>query len=86
MNIHRRDLLKGAASVAMVASLPGRAGAQAVFAPKAGQWRTFEIVTRLDIARKGGAAQAWIPVPSVNEAAWFTSGETGFETNAKSAS
>ena len=85
MNIHRRDLLKGAASAAMVASLPGRAGAQAVFAPKAAQWRTFEILTRLEIPRKGGAAQAWIPVPSVNEVAWFTSGETGFETNAKSA-
>jgi len=85
MNIDRRDSLKGAAAAAIVAGLPSRASAQAVFAPKPGQWRSFEIVTKVEIARKGGAAQAWIPVPSVNEAAWFMSGETGFETNAKSA-
>jgi transglutaminase-like putative cysteine protease len=85
MQIDRRDLLKGAAAGAIATALPGRAGAQPVFAPKPGQWRSFEIVTRVEIARKSGAVQAWIPVPSVNEASWFASGETGFETNANAA-
>src|SRR5512132_1449938 len=85
MDIHRRDLLKGTAVAAIAAALPARAGAEAVFAPKPGQWRSFEVVTKAEIARKGGVAQAWVPVPSVNEAAWFVSGETGVEGNVKSA-
>jgi transglutaminase-like putative cysteine protease len=85
MDIHRRDLLKGTAAAALATALPGRASAEAVFAPKPGQWRSFEVVTKVEIARKGGAVQAWIPVPSINEAAWFVSGETGVEGNAKSA-
>ena len=83
MNIDRRDLLKGTAVAGIAVALPGRAGAEAVFAPKPGQWRSFETVTKVEIARKGGAAQAWIPTPSVNEAAWFVSGETSVEGNAK---
>src|ERR1700682_2292738 len=76
MTIHRRDFLVSGAALAATATLPRAAFAQAAFAqaafaPKPGSWRTFEIVTRLEVANQNGPAQAWIPVPSVNEADWF---------------
>jgi transglutaminase-like putative cysteine protease len=45
--------------------------AQAAFAPKPGGWRTFDIVTRLEIDTAGSSVQAWIPVPSMNEPDWL---------------
>lgn len=79
MTIHRRHLLALGAG-AGGALLAGRAFAQtsapAIFAPKPGAWRSYEVVTRVELPV--GDAQAWLPVPSVNEAQWFRSGETTF--------
>jgi transglutaminase-like putative cysteine protease len=36
------------------------------FAPRPGNWRRFEVLTRVEVANPGGATQAWVPVPSVN--------------------
>lgn len=85
MTFDRRTLLKGAAATSLTAALPGMALAQGAFAPKPGAWRNFQIVTRLEIAKTAGAAQAWVPVPSVNEADWFRSGDSTWTTNAASA-
>jgi transglutaminase-like putative cysteine protease len=93
MKLDRRDLLKGGAALSLNAALPGLAmaqgnahgSAQGTFAPKPGKWRDYQIVTRLELARAQGPAQAWIPVPSVNEAAWFRSGDSTWTTNAKTA-
>jgi hypothetical protein len=42
-----------------------------VFDPQPGPWRSFAITTRLDIARPAaGPAQAWVPLPSIEEADW----------------
>lgn len=38
------------------------------FAPKAGQWRTFDVTTRVDILKKTGTTRVWLPVPSLNTA------------------
>lgn len=86
MILHRRDLLKAGAAFSAAATLPDLAFAQgAVFAPKPGAWRQFEIVTRLEIAKPEGKVQAWIPVPSVNVADWFKSADSKWTTNGNAA-
>jgi transglutaminase-like putative cysteine protease len=83
MTIHRRDFLVSGAALAAATALPRAAWAQATFAPKPGAWRTFEIVTRLEVANQNGPAQAWIPVPSVNEADWFKTLDNKWTSNGR---
>ena len=85
--VSRRDMLIGGAVLGAAGALPRFAGAQVQggFAPKPGSWRHFEIVTRIEMEKPQGPAQAWVPVPSVNEAAWFKSGESTWTTNAGAA-
>ena len=66
MKVDRRDMLKGSAALSFAAMLPS-APARAAFVPAPGKWRDFEVVTRVEISQAEGPAQAWIPVPSVNE-------------------
>src|SRR5262245_37287097 len=69
MTLDRRDFLKSGAGFSFAAVLPSSALAQ-TFAPRPGAWRTFQIVTRLEIAKSEGKVQAWIPLPAVNESEW----------------
>jgi transglutaminase-like putative cysteine protease len=85
MRIDRRDLLKHGVAIAAAAALPRPVLAGDAFAPTPGAWRTFEVVTRIEIAEPRGGAQAWVPLPSVNEADWFRSGGSTWTTNAASA-
>jgi len=76
----RRSLLQGAASLgaltlapwstatAQIAS-PTTAPAARTFSPQPGDWRTFEVTTRVDIPKANGVTRVWLPVPSVN-ASW----------------
>ena len=36
------------------------------FAPMTGQWRTFDVTTRVDILKSTGKTKVWIPIPSLN--------------------
>jgi len=84
MSLTRRDVLKtGAAfsAAALLPSLPARAD----FAPTPGNWRNFELVTRLEIAKPGGPTQAWIPLPAFSEPDWFKPSGSTWTTNAKTA-
>lgn len=79
--IHRRHLFAFGAAAAASTLLLRNAYAQtmsapALFAPKPGAWRTYEIVTRVELP--SGDAQAWVPVPSVNETKWFRSSDSSF--------
>lgn len=85
MMIDRRNLLTTGAAVTALAAMPRLAQAAPVFAPKPGTWRQFEIITRLAIPRTDGKVQAWIPVPSVNEAGWFASATSSWTTNGAAA-
>jgi transglutaminase-like putative cysteine protease len=55
---------------AAATSLPGfvrEAWAQQKdFAPQPGNWRTFEITTRVEILKPAGVSRIWLPVPSIN--------------------
>jgi transglutaminase-like putative cysteine protease len=73
MSIDRRELLKAGFALPAVAALSSAARADVAFDPQPGAWRSFQIVTRLDIADTGDRRQAWIPVPAVNERDWFKS-------------
>ncbi len=81
MSLHRRDFIKAGAALSVISALPRGAQAQSTFDPKPAGWRNFQIVTRLEIAKPEGKLQAWIPVPSVNEADWFRSGESKWTSN-----
>src|SRR3970040_1335274 len=37
----------------------------------AAQWRTFEVVTRLEPAEPSGVTRAWVPVPLMSETNYF---------------
>jgi transglutaminase-like putative cysteine protease len=69
--MERRSFLKSGLALG-AASLAPRWTFAADLAPTpAAGWRTFEVVTRIEILKPAGATQVWIPVPGVDEPAWF---------------
>src|SRR5262245_38528915 len=70
MTLRRRDFLKTGAAFSVAATLPNGGALAQTFAPRPGPWRTFQIVTRLEIANPEGKVQVWIPLPAVNESEW----------------
>ena len=85
MTMNRRELLMAGAALAGAAALPRLATAGQRYIGQPGAWREYETVTRIDLANPGGRAQAWVPVPSVNEPDWFRSLGNEWQTNAASA-
>ena len=41
-------------------------GQQKPFAPQPGQWRTYEVTTRVEILKPAGVTKVWLPLPSIN--------------------
>jgi transglutaminase-like putative cysteine protease len=85
----RRSLLQGAASFGALYLAPwSTASAQTTsaastprtFKPTPGDWRTFEVTTRVDIAKANGVTRVWLPVPSVNSE-WQKSEASAFSSN-----
>ena len=64
----RRTFLIAAGVAPVVATMPRWAFAQ-TFDPQPGRWRTFELVTRVEIPKPASGTRAWVPVPVV-DAAW----------------
>ena len=72
MNLHRRSLIGRAAGLGLAASLPPAFAANAPaptpthrFAPQSGDWRSFDVTTRIELPATTGATRAWVPLPSV---------------------
>ena len=84
MSIDRRELLKAGLAVTAAAVLPNTARAEVDFAPQPGAWRSFQVLTRLEI-KADGKGQAWIPVPAVNEPDWFKSLGSTWTSNGRAA-
>lgn len=86
MKISRRSLLSAGAGAAAYAALP-RAMAQepAVFAPKPGDWRRYEVRTLIEIAAAPGGVQIWSPIPAFESAEWIKPGETTWALKSGSA-
>jgi transglutaminase-like putative cysteine protease len=72
MTIHRRDFLKSSLSLSVAATAAARPTADVVtFVPAPGQWRQFELTTRIEILKPQGAVRAWVPVPTVQASDWI---------------
>jgi hypothetical protein len=84
--MNRREVLKSGGALAAACALPGAALAQGTFAPTPGAWRSFQTVTRLQIAKPAGAVQAWVPLPAFDAPDWFRpAGSTWTTSSGKAA-
>jgi transglutaminase-like putative cysteine protease len=84
----RRSLLKGGATLGALIAAPALVRAQATssdrrFAPVPGDWRTFDITTRVELADPVGATRIWLPVPSINSD-WQQSLDSSYQSNGTS--
>jgi transglutaminase-like putative cysteine protease len=61
----RRAFLKASAAAATAASLPARSQAATT-----GDWRTYEVTTKVMILKPHGASRAWVPLPMLDDTAW----------------
>jgi transglutaminase-like putative cysteine protease len=81
----RRTFLQAATATPIVLAVPRLAIAQQLpFEPKPGPWKSYEIVTRVEVLKPAGRTQAWIPLPSVNSDYQKVEGDT-WTGNASSA-
>ena len=77
----RRIFLKSSAAAAVLSALPSRGA----FASNA-DWRTFEIVTRVEVKDPFGVARAWVPLPLADDTDWHKTlgnDRSGNATNAE---
>lgn len=68
--MHRRSFLKAGIAASALAVRGPLAHAAPLLQDEAG-WRTFEVVSRVEIQGASGPSQAWLPLPSVDAPAWI---------------
>jgi transglutaminase-like putative cysteine protease len=62
----RQAMQMGCAAIAIVA-LPRHVAAQERrFAPEVGAWRSFEVITTVNVPEASGTTRVWLPLPDVN--------------------
>jgi transglutaminase-like putative cysteine protease len=83
--MRRREFLLGGAAFTLMARSPEGAAANEPFTPRPDAWRRFEITTRIEILKRPGRAQAWVPLPAVDELGWSQPLGNEWTGNAKSA-
>ena len=76
----RRHFLQAAAAAAALPSVVPAFADERRFAPQPGGWRTFDVVTRVDVNMAQGATRVWLPIPSVNTD-WQRTLDSSFATN-----
>lgn len=85
---NRRSLLKAASGALLFTVLPKAVlAAQAQdarrFEPRPGDWRTFEVVTKVNLQNAKGKSTVWVPLPSIDNE-WQRSLSSNWSGNAKS--
>lgn len=80
-DLDRRSLLKLGTAAPFVLAAPRLSWASSNLIQDPGEWRTFQVSTRVELAEPKDANQAWVPVPAVNEAQWFKSLGSKWTTN-----
>lgn len=63
----RRSFIKAAATVPAATWFPAAFAQQKPFDPQPGSWRTFEVVTRVEVLKPAGATRVWVPLPMAIE-------------------
>jgi transglutaminase-like putative cysteine protease len=81
--INRREFLAGASACAAAVSWTRGARAEARFDPRPGDWRSFAVTTRLEVAKGQGPVQAWAPLPSLAADDWIVPEEDAWTGNAE---
>jgi transglutaminase-like putative cysteine protease len=83
---HRRTLLKAASGAVLFSALPRTLLAQTQeqrhFDPRPGDWRTFEVVTKVNLQKAAGPSTVWVPLPSI-DTEWQRSLSSNWSGNAK---
>ena len=79
--MNRRSFLQSSTAVVAVHALPWSATARAA---QSG-WRTFETVTRVEVADPFGVARAWVPLPIVMDTDWQRTLDNAWSGNASRA-
>lgn len=85
MPIDRRRFLQLGGAFAATATFYGPLKAQERFIPAQGPWRKFDLISQIKFFKPNGKAQAWAPVPSVNEDEWLRLLGSDWQTNATTA-
>ncbi|MBP7001763.1 transglutaminase-like domain-containing protein [Amaricoccus sp.] len=84
--MRRRDFLAASAACGAMLLAPRTGRAAAGFDPRPGPWRSFAVTTKIDVIDPGaGAAQAWVPLPSVDEPDWSAPEGDDWDGNAATA-
>src|SRR5688572_31693452 len=65
----RREFLQAAVAMPALAAMPS-AVRETVAAQREDGWRTYEIVTKVEIAKPAGVSRAWIPLPYAARTEW----------------
>ncbi len=95
--VSRRRLMKAASASMLLGATPLLRAQDAArhFDPRPSDWRTFDVVTRVQLADQAGGSTVWLPVPSLDtpwqrtqDISWTSSGgevrvTTGGDTGAK---
>jgi transglutaminase-like putative cysteine protease len=79
--INRRDMLKAGVAIGATGFVPGRASAQAIYAPVPKGWRSFVLTAQVE--PMDGASKAWIPLPTFEAADWQRPGNVTWKGNAR---
>jgi transglutaminase-like putative cysteine protease len=80
----RRTFLQAAAATPLAAALPRAWAQQSNFEPRPGDWRAYEVVTRVEVLKPTGVTRVWIPLPSV-EGSYQKTGANSWSGNAATA-
>lgn len=78
----RREFIESTLAAAAVSAVPGVTSAQTTFDPRPGAWRSYEIVTRVEVLKPAGTSRVWVPLPSMNEPDWVRTVGDSFSGNA----
>ena len=81
--LSRRRLVQAASASLLVAGTPFVRAQEAArrFEPKPGDWRTFDVITTVQLVDPAGPSTAWLPVPSLDNP-WQRTQDISWTSNA----
>ena len=71
----RRTLLQAVPTAGLLSLIPFTARSSG------GSWRTFEVVTRVEVAAPTGQVMVWVPLPLSQDTDWFQTLENSVTGN-----
>ena len=84
----RRSFLKTAGAIpaaSAMGTLSGLAWAQQAPWANGTRWRSFEVTTRVEVAKPEGVTKVWLPLPLAGDTDWFKTLNNGWSGNVSTA-